>query len=63
MTFKYRYRKQILIGVIILIILGCGIGSYIYFREDKEEVIEEKSIVKKDGHLEWIFHFIRAVIH
>lgn len=49
MTFKYRYRKQILIVVIIFILLGCGIGSYFYFREEKEEVIEEKSIVKKDN--------------
>ena len=48
MTFKYRYRKQILIGVIILILLGSGVGCYFYFREDKEEVIEEKNIIKKE---------------
>lgn len=52
MTFKYRYRKQIIIGIIIFLIIG-GIISfsiYHYLTEEKEEeepVILEKKDEKK----------------
>ena len=47
-TFKYRYRKQIIIGIIILILVGGIVGFCIYkFKDKKEEIVEEKKIVKK----------------
>ncbi len=52
-TFKYRYRKQIILGVIIFIIVGGLIGFCIYkfkdnYKEKKKDIVLEKSIVKKD---------------
>lgn len=47
-TFKYRYRKEIIISVIIVLLLGISIFSYFYFREDEEDiVITEKKDTKK----------------
>ncbi len=52
-TFKYRYRKQIILGVIIFIIVGGIVGFCIYkfkdkLHEKKDDIVLEKSIVKKD---------------
>ena len=47
MTFKYRYRKQIIIGVIVLIIItGMGIFTYNQFRKRKP-VLKSTTILKK----------------
>lgn len=53
MTFKYRYRKQLIIGVIIFIIIGSLVGFSIYkFKSSptskKKEVIVEKKLEKKN---------------
>ena len=51
MTFKYRYRKQIIIGVIILILIGSIIGVIIYNykpKSKKKEIIVEKKLEKKE---------------
>ena len=54
MTFKYRYRKQIILGVIIFILVGGLVGFCIYkfkdnFKSKKKDkdIVLEKSIVKK----------------
>ena len=52
MTFKYRYRKQIILGIIIFIIVGGLIGFCIYkfkdnFKSNKKDIVLEKKIVKK----------------
>ena len=51
-TFKYRYRKQIILGAIIFIIIGGGVGFIIYknrdkFKSKKEDIVVEKKLVKK----------------
>ena len=47
-TFKYRYRKEIIISVIIVLLLGVSVFSYFYFKEDEEDiVITEKKETKK----------------
>ena len=51
MTFKYRYRKQIILGVIIFIVLGSLIGFSIYkfkdtFKNKKDDIVIEKNIKK-----------------
>lgn len=47
-TFKYRYRKEIIISVIIVLLLGISVFSYFYFKEDEEDiVITEKKETKK----------------
>lgn len=53
MSFHYRYRKQIILGIIILTILG--VSSFFVIRnvmsnkkEKKDEVIVEKSLEKKE---------------
>ena len=50
-TFKYRYKKQIIIGIIILIfvIVSISIGLYFYFNkeEKKEEITVEKNKLEK----------------
>lgn len=50
-TFKYRYRKQIIIGVIIFIIIGGLVGFCIYkfkdnFKSKNKDVILENNIIK-----------------
>jgi len=52
MTFKYRYRKQIILGIIIFIIIGGIVGFIIYknkdkFKSKKEDIVVEKKLVKK----------------
>lgn len=54
MTFKYRYRKQIILGVIIFILVGGLVGFCIYkFRDNfkvkkkDKDIVLEKNIVKK----------------
>lgn len=50
MTFKYRYRKQIILGVIIFIIIGSLVGFCIYKykpKSKKKEIVLEKKIDKK----------------
>ena len=52
MTFKYRYRKQIILGVIIFIIIGGIVGFCIYkfkdnFKSKKEDIVVEKKLVKR----------------
>ena len=51
-TFKYRYRKQIILGVIIFIIIGGTVGFLIYkfkdkFKSKKEDIVVEKKLVKR----------------
>ena len=50
-TFKYRYRKQIIIGIIIFVILLFAIGITVYLcyskEEKNEDVIVEKDRLKK----------------
>jgi competence protein ComEA len=49
-TFKYRYRKQIILGVIIFILIGGIVGFCIYKFKDnykEEDIVVEKKIVKK----------------
>ena len=50
-TFKYRYRKQIIIGIIIFVILLFAIGITVYLcyskEEKNEDVIIEKDRLKK----------------
>ena len=56
MTFKYRYRKQILIVSIIVILIGSitGLSIWKYLKNDKEESIKESKeiITTKKGSLE-----------
>lgn len=54
MTFKYRYRKQIILGVIIFILVGGLVGFCIYkFRDNfkvkkkDKDIVLEKNITKK----------------
>ena len=54
MTFKYRYRKQIILGIIIFIIVGGLIGFCIYkfkdnLKSNKKDIVLEKKIVKKEN--------------
>ena len=64
-TFKYRYRKQIMIGIVIAIVLIGIISSSIYFltiiKEDK--VIEKNSINKKEESKEKIKVDIKGQIN
>ena len=51
-TFKYRYRKQIILGVIIFIIVGGIVGFCIYkfkdnFKSKDEDIVVEKKLTKK----------------
>lgn len=55
-TFKYRYRKQIILGVIIFIIIGGIVGLCIYkfkdnFKSKKKDkdIVLEKNIIKKNS--------------
>ena len=53
MTFKYRYRKQIIIGVIIFILVGSliGFGVYKYVKypkKKKNEIVVERKLEKKE---------------
>lgn len=53
MTFKYRYRKQIIIGVIIFIVVGSlsGFGIYKYIKSPKKkknEIVVERKLEKKE---------------
>lgn len=44
MTFRYRYRKQIIIISIILLLLG-AIGYYVYYNEKEEKDNKKESIL------------------
>lgn len=44
MTFKYRYRKQILIGIIIIFFLAIG-GASLYIYLPKKKPVKDKEIV------------------
>lgn len=46
-TFKYRYRKQIIIGLILIIILIGIIVFILKTTDNKEEIIKEDSIKEK----------------
>ncbi len=50
MTFHYRYRKQIIIGIIIFIIIGCilSLSIYHFLKEDKKEKEEPIILEKKE---------------
>ena len=52
MTFKYRYRKQIILGIIIFIVVSGIVGFSIYtfkdkFKVKKKDIVVEKNIQKK----------------
>lgn len=51
-TFKYRYRKQIILGIVIFILIGGVVGFIIYknkdsFKSKKEDIVVEKKLVKR----------------
>lgn len=46
MTFKYRYRKQIIIGIIIFILLG-GIISFTIYKSNEKKEDNDLVVVKK----------------
>ena len=52
-TFKYRYRKQIMIGIVIAIVLIGIISSSIYFltknKSDKKDIIKEDKVIEKNS--------------
>ena len=52
-TFKYRYRKQIMIGIVIAIILIGIISSSIYFlsknKSKKNDIIKEGKVIEKSN--------------
>ena len=50
-TFKYRYRKQILIVSLIIILIGgvAGLSIYKYLKSNKKEPKEEIVITKKNS--------------
>lgn len=50
-TFKYRYRKQILIVSLIIILIGgvTGLSIYKYLKSNKKEPKEEIVITKKNS--------------
>lgn len=50
MTFKYRYRKQIIISIIILLLIG-GIISYFYFSKDQKKDKKPKNILVEKKNL------------
>lgn len=45
MTFKYRHRKEIIIGIIILVILISTTSLIVYYELNKEETEEETELV------------------
>ena len=46
MTFKYRYRKQILMVSLIILMIGGSLFSYFsFFKEDKKEINEKSEIL------------------
>ena len=49
MTFHYRYRKQIIVGIIIFIIVGSilSFSLYHFLKEEKKEEKEEPIILEK----------------
>ena len=47
MTFHYRYHKQIILGISLIIVLATTISSIIYFYEPKKEKKIEKVAVEK----------------
>lgn len=50
MTFRYRYRKQIIIGVIItIIVIGLIVFTIVNIKKDnkEEDIVVEKKITKK----------------
>lgn len=68
MTFKYRYRKQIIIGIIVFIIVSSLIGLCIYkfkdsFKSKKEIVVEKKLSKKKEEVVEKIQVDIKGQIN
>ena len=55
MTFKYRYRKQIIIGVLIFLLIG-GISAFIIInykgKETKDEIVVENNKLEKNNKIE-----------
>lgn len=55
-TFRYRHRKEILIGIILFILLSIIIGSIVYIninnKEEEPIVIEKKKETKKQTNKE-----------
>ena len=51
MTFKYRYRKQIIIISIIVLLIGITTGLLIWnhLKNNKEEVKENSEVIKKNN--------------
>lgn len=49
MTFKYRYRKQILLGIIILIaLLGVSIPIFLNYRTKEKNSVKKIALTTKD---------------
>lgn len=49
MTFKYRYRKQIIIGIIVLILLiSIGMSISIYYSKTNKKDKSEEIVIKKE---------------
>ena len=51
-TFHYRYRKQILIGFLIICILSSGIGIFLFTKKPKKDKPKEEVILVKKDSLE-----------
>lgn len=47
-SFQYRHRKEIIIGIIATIILGIIIFLVITNQNDNEKIVEEKTLTKKE---------------
>ncbi len=45
MSFKYRYRKQIIICLIIFLILGSGIGGLFFFNKNFKKSVKKEKVV------------------
>ena len=51
MTFQYRYRKQILLGIVLLLLLLVPLAYFFFFlykKTKKKEIVEEVKLEKKE---------------
>lgn len=69
MTFKYKYRKQILIGILLVLIIGAGITSVVfnYLNKPKEPkkalVLKKKTEAKKEEDITYLKVDIKGEIN
>lgn len=48
MTWKYRYRKQIVIGILFLLLIGVGLTIYILQKDTKKEKTSSDILLTKE---------------